>query len=438
MTLWDRLKSSILAKLTREPQPYAGSIWGGLRTTGGEYVDAETSIKVSAVWACLSYLSRSVAQLPWRVMLETQVGSDEARTHPVSRLLRQRPNSEIGPFAFKETMVWWAALHGNAVAEIQFDGRGVPVGLWPIHPNRVTFDRNRETGELVYRIWNEGIAVAELRADQVFHLRGFGYGPIGIDVVSYAAESIGWARATELFGSAYFGEGMSPSGIFKTKGTLKADGLTALKNEVKSVFQGSKKAHRTLFLDSDMEYQRLAIDPASSQLLEIRQHQVEEICRWFGVPPHKVMHLLRATFSNIEHQSIEVVVDSITPWCKRLEEEADYKLFGLNRQGYYTKLDVKGLLRGDFKTRTEGYKVLREMGVLNVNEIRLLEDMNPIGPDGDKRIVPMNMTTLERLGEEPQPAASSQQQDTPPQQDPEGENPVDRARRQMAIAKTVH
>jgi HK97 family phage portal protein len=125
------------------------------------------------------------------------------------------------------------------------------------------------------------------------------------------------------------------------------------------------------------------------------QHQVEDICRWFGVPPHKVMHLLRATFSNIEHQSIEVVVDSVMPWIKALEEEANYKLFGSNRLGYYTKIDVRGLLRGDNASRADYYAKMHGLG-MTLNTILALEDMNGIGADGDVSFVSNNVQTLER------------------------------------------
>jgi phage portal protein BeeE len=138
------------------------------------------------------------------------------------------------------------------------------------------------------------------------------------------------------------------------------------------------------------------------------QHQVEEICRWFGVPPQKVGHLLRMTFNNVEQLSIEVVVDSIAPWAIRFEEEANYKLFGSNRPGFFIKLDLKGLLRGAFKDRQEGLQVQRRNGVINAAEWRELEDMDPMaGPGGHKFVIEGNMTTLERVGEAPAPAAQA-------------------------------
>lgn len=403
MSLW----TSIRNLLTRRVKPETSRIYSYGPTTGGERIDGERALRQSVVWACLSYLSRTVAQLPWKILYESGDGTEEAKTHPTGRVLRLRANPEMSAFTFKEMMVWWAASYGNAVAELEKDMRGVVTGMYPIEPWRLTIDRDRDTRQLYYEVSNEEGDKRRLRPDEVFHLRGFGHGAVGLDVVSYAAESIGWARATEVFGAAFFGQGMAPSGIIQTKGKLTPDGLTYLKEEVKREFGGAKNSHRTLVLDVDMEFKPLANTPATSQLIETRQHQVEEICRWFGVPPHKVMHLLRSTFSNIEHQAIEVVVDSITPWVLRLEQEADWKLFGQNREGLFTKLEMKGLLRGDYKTRQEGLQIMRRNGVITTNEWRALEDMNPIGADGEKMIVEANMTTLEKVGEEPEPAPAA-------------------------------
>jgi hypothetical protein len=139
-----------------------------------------------------------------------------------------------------------------------------------------------------------------------------------------------------------------------------------------------------------------------SQWLEGRQFQISEIARWFRVPPHKLADLTRATFSNIEHQSIEFVTDTILPWAKRLEQEADIKLFGRALQGrYFTKLRIESLLRGDLLSRWQAYQLGLDRGVWSINEVRENEDMNGIGPDGDKRLVPLNMQLLERAGEEP-------------------------------------
>jgi HK97 family phage portal protein len=379
---------------SRDGQPKSSRLYYFGKTAAGVRVTPDTALQNSVVWACIRYLSSTVAQLPWRVMKDVAGGSEKMNAHPVDWLLWKRPCAEMGSFSWRQTMLGWALRHGNAYAEIERDMRGVPIALWPLHPDRVVV-RRADDGALVYEVWNPSGNVF-IEAMDIFHLRGFGDGPVGFNVVEYAAQSIGWAQATEIFGSSYFSEGMNPSGIVKVPATttLDVDGQEELRKEIDRVYAGPK-GKRTAILDGGIDFIKVAYNPDESQFIETRQHQVEEICRWFGVPPHKVMHLLRATFSNIEHQSIEVVVDSVTPWIKGLEEEADYKMFGNNRQGYFTKIDTRALLRGDHASRGEYYAKLHGVGALSTNEIRSLEDFNNIGVDGDRRFVSTNLQPLD-------------------------------------------
>jgi HK97 family phage portal protein len=377
--------------------PYTG------RTSAGVGVNADTALKNAAVFACIRYLSQTLAVLPWHVMKSDAKGFGErVRSNPIDRLLSTRPNPEWSAFQFRETLMTWALLQGNGYAEIERDSAGRPFALWPIEPERVQPSRD-QAGTLFYRVHNGTAPVADLDANNVFHLRGFGHGPVGINVVQYAAESIGWAQATEIFGSTFFGEGLNAGGIVEVVGSISPEAEVQMRDKLNSLHKGPRRAHRWAILDAGAKMQQIATAPNDAQFIETRQHQIEEIARWFGVPPHKIGHLLRATFSNIEHQAIEVVVDSVTPWATRFELEADYKLFGLNRQGFYSKLNLNGLMRGDAKSRGEFYKLMREIGAFSANDILRLEDRNPIGSDGDKYVMQSQYTTLARIGEEPAP-----------------------------------
>lgn len=437
MSLLDRIRAVFMpGRATDEPDPRrVVQVVNIGPTTAGVHITQDNALQNSAVWACTTYLARTTAQLPWRVMRELQNGTAERfGSHPVDAVLRRRANPEMSAFTWREVMTGWAVRWGNAVSEIQTDARGVVVALWPLHPSRTCFERDESSGELLVKVNNGTSPPTYLRPGQYFHVRGYGDGPVGLDVVSYAAESIGWARATELFGASFFGNGANPSGFITSSAKLSPEGKKAIDAELKQKHGGPKKANRTMVLDGTLKFEKSGVAPDNAQFIESMQHQVEEMCRWFGVPPHKVMHLLRSTFANIEHQAIEVVTDSITPWCIRFEQEADYKLFGANRAGLFTKMDLKGLLRGDFKSRQEGLQVQRRNGVINANEWRRLEDMDEIGPDGDKYIVEGNMTTLEAVGE-PQPVAAPAaplQQETAP--DPQDETPVQQARKQAQRA----
>lgn len=374
-------------------QPSTSRIVYTGRTLSGVHVDADTAFKNATVWACVQYLTKAVGQLPWHVMTRSGGNAVVADTHPADWLLNRRPCPDMGSFTWRQSMLGLALMRGNAYAEIQRDNRGLPYALWPIHPERVCV-RRAANGELEYEVWNNG-GNTTLAARDVFHIRGFGDGAVGYGVIEYAAQSIGWAQATEVFGSTSFGEGMHPSLVVKTKKGLSPAAMTLLRQDLNKLYKGPR-GERTAILDADMDATTLNNSFVDSQFIETRQHQVEEICRWFGVPPHKVMHLLRSTFSNIEHQAIEVVVDSVTPWVRIFEEEADYKLFGSqNRQGFYTKMSLQALLRGDNASRMQFYKGLMELGV-PLNRILELEDMNGLGADGEVSFVSNNVQTLDR------------------------------------------
>lgn len=381
------------------------------RTLASVLVTPDTAVTIPAVWACLRYISQTVAYLPWHVMLDGKSGAEIQSSHPIDYLLNTRPSAEWSAFQFKETLTHWALRWGNGIAEIEFDQVGRPSALWPIHPERVD-PRRRDSGALYYLIDGK----TELEPSEVFHVRGFGEGPWGVNVITYAAETLGWARAAQLFGAAFFGNGMNVSGVLKTKAGK--DQLKIIRAEIDSLYKGVRRSNKVALIDADDEFTPIAVEPEKAQFILTNQHLVEEVCRIFGVPPHKIMHLLRATFSNIEHQAIEVVVDCITPWVKRFEDEANFKLFGQNRPNFYTKMNMRALLRGDNAGRATFYKQMFDMGAYSPNRILELEDENTLGKIGDKHLVQLNLTTLDKAGEQPAaPAPKPQPQpmkDEPP------------------------
>lgn len=383
-------------RLTSEPRwPAATRVPQNTRTLAGVVVTPDTAITVASVWACLRYLSQTVAVLPWHVMREGPKGATIADTHPIDWLIYKRPSDEWSSFQFRETLVHWALRYGNGYAEIERDQMGRPYALWPIHPDRVRVCRYPDSGKMFYEVTNEATGRVDIDPADMFHVRGFGEGPVGVNVIAYAAQSIGWARAIQLFGASFFGNGTNISGVVTLKNTLKPDGLGRLKAEMNQLYRGPTNANKVAYLDGDADFKPVGIDPQKSQLIEIQQHLVEEICRWFGVPPHKAMHLLRSTNNNVEQQGIEVVVDSVSPWVKRFEDEADWKLFGIqNRQNFYTKMNLRALMRGDAASRIAYYDGMVKIGAYSPNKVLELEDENTIGPDGDIHFVQNQNVTL--------------------------------------------
>lgn len=410
-----RAWGAVVNRVTREPRnPEASRVPWTPRTTAGVHVDEDSMLTLSASWAAVRYISQATATGPWHVMRELQQGGSViAKTHPVEKIIYTRTSPEYSSRQFRETLTHWALRYGNGYAEIEPDQIGRPIAMHPIHPDRVdvcratvdSFDVYGDTvkaGELFYEVTDGEFGRTVLSSRRIFHIRGLGDGPIGMSVAQYAAQSIGWAKAAQIFGAAFFGNGANPSLVVKNKTAMTPEALALQRAEFDSMYRGPYRAHRTAHIDVGTEIETLTNNMVDSQFVELNQHLIEDVARWFGVPLHKIGHLLRATNNNIEHQAIEAVQDSVLPWVLRFEEEADYKLFGLNRLGFFTKINLGGLLRGDQKAQAEALRTYREMGAITVDEVRERIDMNPIGPEkgGDKHTMNGTYVTLESVGED--------------------------------------
>lgn len=395
--------STIADRLVRPSKRPSGGTGLVGRTVAGVVITADNVLQIATAWACIRYLTQTVGVLPWHVLRQTDVGSEIASRHPVDWLIWQRVSPEFSSFQFRETLLGWALRHGNGYAEIERDALDRPAALWPLHPHRVRVCRD-DRGALYYEVMQDSGGTIDLDPRQVFHLRGFGEDVVGQSIVEIAAQSLGWARAAQIFGAAFFGNGSTPTVVVKNKKPLSSDGLERQRKEFDQLYKGPTRSGKTAIVDNDTDIETIGLNAEEMQLIPVHQHLIEETCRWFGVPPHKVMHLLRSTFNNIEHQAIEVVVDSVSPWVKRFEDEANYKLFGVqNRLGFYTKMNMNALLRGDAKSRMEFYKGLQFTGALSPNEIRELEDMNSLGANGDVHVMQQQMVPLKLIAKGPQP-----------------------------------
>jgi HK97 family phage portal protein len=396
MNLWQRI-TAIFRDRPVQSRVYLPQGQAGVNVT------EDTALTYSAWWACVRVVSQTVAALPWGVYEKTAAGRKEV-DGSLAWLLNNQPNSEMTAIAFKEALVAHALCWGNGYAEIVYDLAGRVAQLWPLAPDRVCPERNQETGALQYRVTNGDGSQSILEPRRVFHLHGLGFdGIVGYSPVRMAARSIGVGIAQETFAQAFYANGavfgtvvelptssMSPEQIADAEASLNEKG------------RGPAKAFTTKVMPQGSTPHKLTMPLQDAQFLESRKFSVTEICRWFGVPPHKVADLERSTNNNIEHQGIEFVTDAIVPWCIRLEQEANVKLIGTRSMGrVYTKLVVAGLMRGDSKARAEYYKSMTQIGALTINQVLALEDMNGIGPAGDSNLVQLNQTTLEWLVKNP-------------------------------------
>lgn len=366
----------------------------------GVRVDEHVAMTYSAVFACVAVIADSLSMLPWRVYRHDGDSRVAETGHQVNRLLTRRPNEEMTPMVFKETLLGHALLWGNGYAELERNGRGDVVNAWILTPDRVNPDRDGR-GRLVYEVANGQAPNTTLRPEHCYHLRGLGWDGIrGYSVVSLARETISLGLATQEFGAAFFGNGAWTGGVITQEaGHGKPLGTAGVRNLLSTwnrKNKGARNSFKTEFLDAGMKYQAIGVPPEDAQFLETRNHQVLDVCRWFRVPPHKLAQLERATHTNIESQNIEFVTDCLMPWATRMEEEGNAKLFIDGEDDLYTKFNMNALLRGDSKARAELYKTLWGVGAYDIDEIRALEDKNPL-PNGigKLRMVPMNHISVE-------------------------------------------
>jgi HK97 family phage portal protein len=286
-------------------------------------------------------------------------------------------------FSFRETLQGHLGLWGNAYAEIQHNGYGDIVALWPLRPDRTKPIRDPETKELKYQTSLPNGEMVTLPFNRVLHIVGFGFdGLVGYNPIDIAAQAIGLGLAAEEYGARFFGNGAVPSGVLEHPNALGPDGRANVRQSFVEMHQGLSNAHRLMILEEGMKYTQIGIPPQTAQFLETRSFQLADIARFYHMQAHKIGDLTKSTNNNIEHQGLEFVKDTMTPWIIRWEQA--YNLRCLNpverdRRGLYTKFNEKGLLRGDLKSRYEAYHVARLDGWMNGDDIRELEDMNPIG-----------------------------------------------------------
>ncbi len=358
--------------------------------SAGTFVSAEKALTYSAVYRAIALISQTIGFLPWSVYRDME----KAVSHPVHALLHSRPCSEMSAMTFKETMLKDALLWGNAYAEIEFDYSGNVKALWRLSPSHMQVLRDRDTEELFYRYTGGSGVLYDLSPKSIFHLKGFGDGLVGDSVISYAIKTIGAGISSEEVISKLSENNLRPSGVLTYPGRLTDQAKENIREGYKKHFIGNKNVGKLLILEEGMKFEQTSMPPQDAQFLESRKFNIEEIARWFGLPPHKLADLEHATYSNVEHLSQEFVNDCLMPWCKKLEEEADYKLLRNNRAGYYTKIDFRGLLRGDNQSRMEYYKGGVLNGIFSINEARAWEDLPPID-GGDEHFVQAQMIPVD-------------------------------------------
>ena len=377
------------------------------RTTSGKTVNERTALQTTAVYACVRILSETIASLPLHVYRYTEGGKAKDTEHVLYTLLHDEPNPDMTSFVFRETLMSHLLIWGNAYSQILRDRSGQVIGLYPLLPDQMSVHRS-EKGKLYY-VYNryeednpnfqeKGSIV--LSQEEVLHIPGLGFdGLIGYSPIALAKNAVGMTLACEEYGASFFSNGANPGGVLEHPGILKDPGK--VRDSWNAVYQGTRNAHKVAVLEEGMSYKQIGIPPEEAQFLETRKFQINEIARLFRIPPHMVGDLEKSSFSNIEQQSLEFVKYTLDPWVVRFEQALKKSLLlPEEKKTHFIKFNVDGLLRGDYQSRMNGYAIGRQNGWLSTNDIRKLEELNPIPSEegGDLYLINGNMTKLKDAG----------------------------------------
>ena len=363
----------------------------------GVVVTHENAMQLSACIACIRARAEDIGKMPWRVYRRTGQTRERQDDSQLDKLLNVRPNPEMGSMDFRCTLLMHAQGWGNGYAEIERSVAGRPIALWPLEPWRVEPRRDQDES-LYYEVKNELGPPTYLDPRDIFHIKGLSEdGVTGLDTIANAALTLGFGISAEEFGSNFYTNNTTVGTSFKTPHKLTEPAYENLKKEIRER-RGSGRAFEGMVLQQGLEPVNVTMNQTDAQYIETRRFQIEEICRHFRIPLHKVFDIKDAHFNNVEQFNINYVNDSLMPWVKRLEEEADYKLIPI-REPRYTRIILNSLLRGDMKTRMEFYQGMHRMGAVSQNEIRGWEDLDPI-EDGDQYFMQAQMRTVKSIIEQ--------------------------------------
>jgi HK97 family phage portal protein len=393
---------------------------------------ADKALTYSAVWACGRIISSALSMIDWNVYKASEDGKGKEPVEEMERsaagdvayFLNWAPNDEQSSMDWRQTAALDVLFEGNAYTYIDKNGGDRVQSLWRIEPKRVT--PFRADGSLYYHVKNGHDKDASiLTPSELLHFRGLSPdGLVGYSVITMARRTIELGLSQEGFGETFFRRGPMPGGVLTVPNNLKKEDKDQLRDDIQRMYGGSENAGRVLVLGGNQTFTKMDLNNSDAQFLESRRFSIEDVSRWFGVPPHKLADLTRATFSNIEHQAIEFVVDCLMPWARRFESEVDLKLFGrINRGKFWTKHDFQEFLKGDSTSLAASLSQQVTGGMRTINEARERLDLNPI-TGGDTPLIQGAMIPLERALEEPEPppAPIAPESPTLPPDESEGED----------------
>lgn len=366
---------------------------GGASSAAGVTVSPLTALGVSTVFACVRVLADTVATLPLEVRQRKGRSSRVATDHRLYTPLRDQPNPEMTSCDVRTALQIALTLRNKCFAEVLVDADGDPVGLYPFEPGTVDVSRDVVSKELHYTLSNG----MRLRPERVLHLRSFTQnGLTSTETFVMVRDLIGLAIALQDNAAKFFGNGSRPSGVLEHPMQLSEEAQERLRAQVESQMSGDQ-LYRMLILEEGMKYAAVRSENKDSQFQEARQHQDLEVCRVFGVPPHKVGIQQGQPRANVEQDNLSFISDTIRPICVRWEQALNSRLFTDEErdQGYHAEFNLNALLRGDRQSRFASYATGRQWGILSVNDCRAEEGLPEID-GGDVYLQPVNMVDAKK------------------------------------------
>lgn len=395
------LLSSLLERRVHpaNPDDFLINLFGGGESASGRSVSDTTALQSTAVLACVRVLSETIASLPLIMYRRLPRGKQRDPGHPLHRVLHDSPNPELTSFEFREAMMGWLGIRGNAYASIVWNGAGDVAELWPLPATLVRVER-MDNGKLIYFVQTRDAGEVPVRQADMLHIRALSSeGVLGYSPITMAREAIGLSLAAEEYGGRFFSNNAAPRGFLETPHKLGDDGRKRLREGWEAAHGGLEKSHRVAVLEEGMKWAAVGLSQEDAQFIQTRKFQVTEIARVYRMPPHMIGDLERATFSNVEQQAIDFVVHTIRPWLVRWEQAYHRALFTERDRGsHFAEHLVDGLLRGDAAARHATYALGRTWGYYSANDVRALENRNPI-EGGDVYLVPMNMVPAPRAAQ---------------------------------------
>ncbi|WP_279483418.1 phage portal protein [Aureimonas sp. SK2] len=397
---------------------------GGGKTNAGVNVNEHLALNLPAVYACINRIANPIATFPFRIMRPKDGGGmEEADDHPLAQRLGKRPNDFMSGRTHRKVLMGHVLRWGNGYNEIERNGAGQAVGLWPLLPDRTA--PKREGDRFFYRTTIGGKQF-DIDHMDVVHIMDQSYdGFVGISPVTAARQAIGMALALEEFGGKFFANDMKSGGFLMHPGKLGSQAqsnLRAQNGERKPAPDnpasrlegqgGLDNAHRVKVLEEGMKFIQTTIPPEDAQFLATREFQLGEIARIYDVPTILLQsHQGTTTWgSGIEQLMIGFVRQTIEPWCSAIESEMNWKLFteAERAAGYVVKLNMNALLRGDMAARSDFYTKMFGVGAFSPNRILDLEDEDGIGPDGDHHFVQAGYVPIDQALRPPPPPTPQQ------------------------------